>query len=520
MCCNDKRCSVAGCGAAAKSGGKRCQKHEDAMKKAMKIVGLVLSLLLPNAALAQVYPGSTGGTVASGSPVSGCTAYSLVYIDSAGNLACALAPVNGNVTTAGRGIFSVLDTITDSATANFLNVTGANIAVRTAAHNSAYFSTTTGGSSAQPIRGILSTMGAGYTGTNRVSSGRFENAVVSTGAIAGVLSDSGGSIGVEGRSTAGTVSVGVAGTAVGAGTSAIGVVGQGSGGSTSSAGGLFNLGCNSTTLPTSSGIVADNCNFASDIARFQDNGTAVVTIADGGATTFTQAVNANSGVAIPANNALYWASGNGGSFYGNLAVLTPDALAHFVSTNSNSTHVAEVGDNNYDFNNGACGTVICTDPAIIIHSAVADTTQYNHLAAWGQAGGALKTLTESAATALVRIPIANNSRASGELHYEIYATDGTDMQVRTSRIRYAMTNKAGAELCTITAMDGAAVTNETNDDNASQITAGTLTYAVACTNNAADTMDITFNAVSSLVQTTLQANWSVVHRSPGQPARQ
>jgi len=199
---------------------------------------------------------------------------------------------------------------------------------------------------------------------------------------------------------------------------------------------------------------------------------------------------------------------------------TPDAGMFAAGTLSNSFHLSEIGDVAFDFNNGPCGTSACTDPLLIIHSAVQDTTQYNAQAVWGEAGGAIKALTESSATALVRIPVATNSRASGELVYEIYATDGTDMQVRSSRIRYAMTNKAGTEACVLTASDGATANAETNDDNAASITAGTLTYGIACTNNAADTMDITFAAVSSLVQTTLQATWSVKHLSPGQPARQ
>lgn len=201
-------------------------------------------------------------------------------------------------------------------------------------------------------------------------------------------------------------------------------------------------------------------------------------------------------------------------------VQTPDSATFEISGPANCINMFEVGDAASDFNNGAAGAVASTDPCITLHGATANTTEYNTMAVWGEAGGAVKALTAGAATALVRIPVATNSRASGELVYEIYATDGTDMQVRTSRIRYAMTNKAGTEACTLVASDGAAANAETNDDNASSISAGTLTYSIACTNNAANTMDITFNAVSSLAETTLQATWSVKHLSPGQPARQ
>lgn len=232
-------------------------------------------------------------------------------------------------------------------------------------------------------------------------------------------------------------------------------------------------------------------------------------------------IQTNGAAVTMSDGQLLWFGTLGtGAAFGQRTINTPDATFAYVPNASSSIHLAEAGDSGYDFANGACGTSVCTDPAIIMHSTAQDTTQYNHLAVWGQAGGAIKTLTESAATALVRIPVATNSRASGELVYEIYATDGTDMQVRSSRIRYAMTNKAGTEVCTLVASDGAAANAETNDDNASSISAGTLTYAIACTNNAADTMDITFNAVSSLAQTTLQATWSVKHLSPAQPARQ
>lgn len=258
-----------------------------------------------------------------------------------------------------------------------------------------------------------------------------------------------------------------------------------------------------------------------------DNVTPVFTIADGGAVTATSTLQAagltsTSSIQLATNSNLYLkssASYDGGTIR-NYSNQTPNAPVLATGSVSNSWQIFEFLDGGSDLQNGACGTAACTDPGLIIHSAVADTTQYNHLSAWGQAGGALKALTAGAATALVRIPVATNSRASGELVYEIYATDGTDMQVRSSRIRYAMTNKAGTEACTLTASDGAAANAETNDDNAAQITAGTLTYGIACTNNAADTMDITFNAVSSLVETTLSAKWSVVHLSPGQPARQ
>lgn len=285
------------------------------------------------------------------------------------------------------------------------------------------------------------------------------------------------------------------------------------------------------TAPAGTGVpvTINNGTSTGNILNLQDNGSNVFTVADGGTVTASGAIALNAGGSLAGNHFNVTSStyglqfvgiGSSGSYVNTAADMTPDSPVFRVGTLSNSWHITETDDGSYDFNNGPCGTSACTDPALIIHGAAQNTTEYNASAVWGDAGGAVKTLTESAATALVRIPVANNGRASGELVYEIYATDGTDMQVRSSRIRYAMTNKAGTEACTLTAMDGAAATAETDDDNASSLSAGTLTYGIACTNNAADTMDITFNAVSSLTQTTLRATWSVKHLSPGQPARQ
>jgi hypothetical protein len=243
------------------------------------------------------------------------------------------------------------------------------------------------------------------------------------------------------------------------------------------------------------------------------NATSTVAVL-GLAQTWTQAQTFNSGA-----NLLFGTTQGTQGIQGNTAQ-TPDTVLLFTGTTSNSWHVAEVGDAAFDFNNGPCGTAACTHPTLNVHSATQNVTEYDGLAYFGRAGNAIKTLTESSATAVVAIPVAASAGSGGILEYGIFAADATDQQLRQSSIRYSITNKAATETCTLTAMDGATANAETNDDNAASISAGTLTYAIACDCTAANSCSITFNAVSSLTQTTLQARWSISHTGPGLPAPQ
>jgi hypothetical protein len=193
---------------------------------------------------------------------------------------------------------------------------------------------------------------------------------------------------------------------------------------------------------------------------------------------------------------------------------TPDSPMWETGTLSNCVNMIETADSASDFNNGAAGTSASTDPCINIHSAVADTTQYKTLAAWGQAGGSIKTLTAGAATALVRIPIAQSAGTGGSLRYTVYASEAAEFQIREGEIKFAVVNKAGTETCTVSAASEAA------DGSVVAVSSGTLTYGITCTSNAADTVDLEINAVSSLTETTLRAYYFVTLVGPGQPARQ
>jgi len=55
---------------------------------------------------------------------------------------------------------------------------------------------------------------------------------------------------------------------------------------------------------------------------------------------------------------------------------TPASLILALGSTSNSVHIIERGDWNYDFNNGACGTSTCGNPQLAIHSANQATDQW------------------------------------------------------------------------------------------------------------------------------------------------
>jgi hypothetical protein len=222
--------------------------------------------------------------------------------------------------------------------------------------------------------------------------------------------------------------------------------------------------------------------------------------------TGTQTISAGIGLNMSS-------AGNIGRFVP-LTTLTPDAAAYETGALSNSFRFHEQGDSSFDFNNGACGTSACTDPGLIVSSAVQDTTQYNHMSAWGFAGASIKALTAGAATSVIQIPVASGAGTGGSLRYSIFASDATDHQLREGEIKFAVVNKAGTETCTIS---GA---SELLDGSVLASSSGTLTYAITCSTSPSNAVDIQFNAVSSLTETTLNAYYKVNLIGPGQPARQ
>lgn len=191
------------------------------------------------------------------------------------------------------------------------------------------------------------------------------------------------------------------------------------------------------------------------------------------------------------------------------ASLTPDAGVLSVGSTSNSWHVNEGLDVNFDFNNGPCGTSACTNPQFIVHDKDQDVAQYQSLGLSGISGRFEKTLTESAATDIVSIPGTFAIGQSGQLLYTVMAADATDQQVRSGRVLYNIqSNEAGTTACIIG-------TPEELDNTPT----GTLTATITC-NVVGTTATLQINAVSSLAQTTLKAYAQLLHVGAGEPLPQ
>lgn len=116
-------------------------------------------------------------------------------------------------------------------------------------------------------------------------------------------------------------------------------------------------------------------------------------------------------------------------------------------------------------------------------------------------GSKSKALTEASATSFVRVAVAQTAAgnyAGGSVGYTVYATDGTDSQSLVGDVRFGAVNKAGAETCVIGEV-GTPVLGASS---------GTLTCTFTCATAAADTVDLSANCTSSLVQTT----FTIEHR--------
>lgn len=214
-----------------------------------------------------------GGSIAPGTATT-CTANSILYTDAAQALQCNPATVvNGSVSTAGRSILTIADTISgSSATSNFLNITGA----------------------------FPATLSAETNGVNIAivvdNDGQVQNALkVAT-------SGSGGNIdsAVRGSTShTGTYSIGVLGESLGITTNSVGVLGY-SGAGTNRVGGYFTLSSSTPGPSASVGLLADNGAVAANIFEARDNGTAVITIRDGGILNLSYGSSVASATALPA----------------------------------------------------------------------------------------------------------------------------------------------------------------------------------------------------------------------------
>lgn len=170
----------------------------------------------------------------------------------------------------------------------------------------------------------------------------------------------------------------------------------------------------------------------------------------------------------------------------------PDALKFGLGTVSRSLIILDQGDIDSDVGNGPCGAAACAELGINIVDAAASSTEYRRYAHWGSAGQWITALVDGAATSVVQIPIAAAAGVGGKLRYSIFATDGTDHQMRSGFITFVAVNKAATETCTLS---GSA---ETSDGSVIAASTGTLTYAITCDTTPTNAIAIQFNTASSI----------------------
>lgn len=115
-----------------------------------------------------------------------------------------------------------------------------------------------------------------------------------------------------------------------------------------------------------------------------------------------------------------------------------------------------------------------------------------------------KALNAGAATAVVRIAVAQGIvPAGGVFHYCVRASDATESLIRCGDVAWDVTNKGGVENCNV-----GTVLDACSDSITPGICAiSTLTVAVTCASNSADTVDISINAAAAITETVLNAGW-------------
>lgn len=113
--------------------------------------------------------------------------------------------------------------------------------------------------------------------------------------------------------------------------------------------------------------------------------------------------------------------------------------------------------------------------------------------------GKYTDLTESSATAFVRVNVPSNTVAGGTIIYTIQANDATDYQSLTGRIIWDAVNKGGTTTIVIT----------DTQNGTGACSSGTLTNTTTAVDSGSGNVDFKLNAVSSLTQTTLRVNCQV-----------
>jgi hypothetical protein len=120
-------------------------------------------------------------------------------------------------------------------------------------------------------------------------------------------------------------------------------------------------------------------------------------------------------------------------------------------------------------------------------------------------GGMLKDLTEGVATSILEISVpqtAGANYADAMIHWSVYASDGTNNQVRRTVSLLAARNQAGTETCV------------TADLGTLSDPAATVTCTSSCITGLTDAVRFALNCTSSLTQTTLRASGRVDQLQP------
>lgn len=115
-------------------------------------------------------------------------------------------------------------------------------------------------------------------------------------------------------------------------------------------------------------------------------------------------------------------------------------------------------------------------------------------------GSYVRALAEGSPTALFDLAVpqtAGSNQADALVHWSVYATDGTETQLRRGSTYIAAVNKAGTETCTAGDVGTTVVA----------VSAGTLTCTSSCITSLTDVVEPALSCTSSLTQTTLNVYW-------------
>lgn len=115
-------------------------------------------------------------------------------------------------------------------------------------------------------------------------------------------------------------------------------------------------------------------------------------------------------------------------------------------------------------------------------------------------GSYTRALSEGAATELFSLAVpqtAGSNQADAVVYWSVYATDGTESQLRRGSMYIAAVNKAGTETCGVGDIGTTVVA----------VSSGTLTCTASCITGLTDVVQPALSCTSSLSQTTLAVYW-------------